>query len=62
LIFNGTGAADSGAIASVYRSSRSLSGAGATRESFFSDAANRLNWSLTVEEVDNDPLRHLLAR
>jgi CHAT domain-containing protein/tetratricopeptide (TPR) repeat protein len=41
LIFNGAGSRDAEAIASVYQTSRRLSGADATRERFFSDAANR---------------------
>jgi len=41
LIFNGNGATDAEAIASAYGSSQRRSGADATRERFFADAADR---------------------
>jgi len=61
LIFNGSGAADADAIASAYGSIQRRSGADATRERFFADAADRRIVHVAAETSVN-PSYPLFAR
>jgi CHAT domain-containing protein len=61
LIFNGSSATEADGVASAYQTTRLLSGAEATRERFFSDAANRRIVHVAARTSSN-PSYPLLSR